>query len=244
MRAAPGCSEDRLSVWGNRRNPDGKQPTRADLLALADEELMQLLAAGDTRALEPIFDRHGAAAFSLAYRICGTQARAEDVVQDAFTSLWLAAGRYRRGRGSVRTALLRIVHDRAIDSVRHTAKSDGGDRGGEPIADRNRPQERTDAEVLQRGQAERMRAALEELPTEQRHEFELAFFDGLTHTQIASVLEIPPDTVKSRMRLGLSELRVLLAASDPHLAGPRQIPLAPAAAPPQFQGGHPVPDAR
>src|SRR5271167_1666437 len=90
---------------------------RADLRQLADEELMQLIRDGQARAFEVIFDRHGGASFSLAYRICGGRALAEDVVQEAFLSLWRSAIRYDRARGSVRTWVLAVVHNRAIDAL-------------------------------------------------------------------------------------------------------------------------------
>jgi RNA polymerase sigma factor (sigma-70 family) len=84
--------------------------------ALADEDLMELVRDGDARAFEVIFDRHGGPAFSLAYRMCGTQARAEDIVQEALVSLWRSGARYDRARGSVRSWILSAVHTRAIDS--------------------------------------------------------------------------------------------------------------------------------
>jgi RNA polymerase sigma-70 factor (ECF subfamily) len=93
----------------------------SDLRALADEELMQLVHDGEVRAFEVIFDRHAAAAFSLAYRMCGRRGSAEDVVQEAFLSLWRAGARYDRTRGSVRSWVLSAVHNRAIDLFRREA---------------------------------------------------------------------------------------------------------------------------
>ena len=85
---------------------------------LADEDLMQLVRRGEAAAFEVVYERHSSAAFSLAYRMCGTRAAAEDVVQEAFLSLWRSGARYDRARGSVRTWVLGIVHNRAIDSLR------------------------------------------------------------------------------------------------------------------------------
>src|SRR5262245_11650643 len=90
----------------------------ANLSSLADEDLMQLVGDGEVRAFEVIFDRHSAPAFSLAYRMCGRSAMAEDVVQEAFVSLWRSGTRYDRGRGSVRSWVLSAVHNRAIDMFR------------------------------------------------------------------------------------------------------------------------------
>src|SRR5438477_1320701 len=85
---------------------------------LGDEELMQLVAGGDPHAFEIIYERHGTAVFSLAYRICGIRATAEEVAQEAFLAIWRSGARYDRTRGSVRTWLLGVVHHRAIDTLR------------------------------------------------------------------------------------------------------------------------------
>jgi DNA-directed RNA polymerase specialized sigma24 family protein len=100
------------------RSPRNRAPSRSTLLTLADEDLMQLVHDGKPAAFEVIFDRHGDAAFSLAYRMCGRRAMAEDIVQEAFVSLWRSGARYDRGRGSVRSWVLSVVHNRAIDAFR------------------------------------------------------------------------------------------------------------------------------
>src|SRR6185437_16576929 len=97
-----------------------------DLRSLADEDVMQLVRRGDARAFEIIYERHSAAAFSLAYRMMGTRIGAEDVTQDAFLSLWRSGARYDRARGSVRTWVLGIVHHRAIDALRRATVRDRG----------------------------------------------------------------------------------------------------------------------
>src|SRR3954454_17123655 len=94
------------------------------LSALADEDLMQLVRRGDTTAFEVVYERHATAAFSLAYRMTGTRNVAEDVVQEAFLSLWRSGARYDRTRGSVRTWVLGIVHNRAIDALRRSMVHD------------------------------------------------------------------------------------------------------------------------
>src|SRR4029077_4345455 len=98
------------------RGPSANSKER--LRRLADEELMQLVAASDADAFEVILERHADAAFALAYRMCGRQAIAEDVTQDAFLAIWRAGGRYDRPRGSVRAWVLGIVHHRAVDALR------------------------------------------------------------------------------------------------------------------------------
>jgi RNA polymerase sigma-70 factor (ECF subfamily) len=184
-----------------------------DLRSLADEDLMQLVHDGETRAFEVIFDRHATAAFSLAYRMCGRRATAEDVVQDAFLSLWRSGARYDRGRGSVRSWILSVVHNRAIDGFRREAVKQARDVHDDGIAERMPSAHLTDTEVERRDDAQLVRSALEELPVDQRRVIELAYFGGFTHSQIAEVLELPAGTVKGRMRLGLSKMR--LALGDP-----------------------------
>ncbi len=188
-------------------------PRRTDVRTLADEDLMHLVYGGDARAFEVVFDRHAGAAFSLAYRMCGRRAMAEDVVQDAFLSLWRSGARYDRSRGSVRSWVLSVVHNRAIDAFRRGAVKQGRDIADEGLAEQLRAPERTELEVERREEARQVRTALDDLPPDQRQVIELAYFGGFSHSQIAKMLELPAGTVKGRMRLGLSKLR--LSLSDP-----------------------------
>jgi RNA polymerase sigma-70 factor (ECF subfamily) len=183
---------------------------RADLRELADEELMHLVRQGEARAFEVVFDRHGGASFSLAYRMCGRRALAEEVVQDAFLSLWRGCARYDRMRGSVRSWVLAAVHNRAIDALRRGAVVNRHDIDDEQVAKNVAAADCTETEVVRREQAEEIRSALGGLPSEQRRVIELAFFGGFTHTEIAEMLEIPIGTVKGRMRLGLTKMRLTL----------------------------------
>jgi RNA polymerase sigma-70 factor, ECF subfamily len=183
---------------------------RVDLRTLADEDLMALVKDGEPRAFEVIFDRHGAAAFSLAYRMCGRRAMAEDVVQEAFMSLWRSGARYDRRRGSVRNWVLGVVHNRAIDAFRRGLVRESRNVSDEGLADRLTASEQTDVEVARREEARNVRLALDELPPEQRQVIELAYFGGFTHLQIAQMLDLPAGTVKGRMRLGLTKMRMAL----------------------------------
>ena len=178
-----------------------------DLRALADEDLMSLVRRGDARAFELIYDRHSGPAFSLAYRIVGSRSSAEDVVQEAFLSLWRSGARYDRARGSVRTWVLGIVHHRAIDGLRRNAVHDRRRASDEGIEERFEARERTELEVARRDEAQGIRAAMDKLPAEQCHVIELAYFGGFSQTEIASMLETPLGTVKGRMRLALEKLR-------------------------------------
>jgi RNA polymerase sigma-70 factor, ECF subfamily len=185
-----------------------------DMRGLADEELMELVDSGDTRAFEVIFDRHAGAGYSLALRMCGRRALAEDIVQEAFLSLWRSGSGYDRARGSVRSWVLSAVHNRAVDALRRTGAKAGRDVSDEGIAERLPAREATDAEVERREEARRVRSALDELPPDQRQVIELAYFGGLSHSQIAEMLDLPPGTVKGRMRLGLTKLRSALGEAE------------------------------
>jgi RNA polymerase sigma-70 factor (ECF subfamily) len=184
------------------------------LRSLADEDLMQLVRRGQAPAFEVVYERHASAAFSLAYRIVGTRAAAEDVVQEAFLSIWRSGARYDRARGSVRTWVLGIVHNRAIDGLRRATVHDKRRASDEGIAERLEATERTDVEVARREEAGTVREAMDVLPPEQSQVIELAYFGGFTHSEIAEMLGMPIGTVKGRMRLGLEKMRGALTARE------------------------------
>jgi RNA polymerase sigma-70 factor, ECF subfamily len=188
----------------SRVNPD--RPVAA-LHDLADEDLMQLVRKGDNAAFEVVYDRHSTAAYSLAYRMVGSRNSAEDVVQEAFLSLWRSGARYDRGRGSVRTWVLGIVHNRAIDVLRRSLVHDRRRASDEGIEERFEARERTDVEAARNDEARELQAALKTLPDEQCRVIELAYFGGFSHSEIAELLETPIGTVKGRMRLGLEKMR-------------------------------------
>ena len=186
---------------------------------LADEDLMQYVRRGEAVAFEIVYERHSTAAFSLAYRMVGSRNQAEDVVQEAFLSLWRSNARYDRTRGSVRTWVLGIVHNRAIDSLRRSVVHDRRRASDEGIEERFEAKERTDVEVARRDEAREVREALTTLPAEQSKVIEMAYFGGFTHTEIAGMLDTPIGTVKGRMRLGLEKMRAQLGGLSPELAG-------------------------
>lgn len=172
---------------------------------------MYLVQEGNPRAFELLYDRHGAASFSLAYRMVGNKAVAEDISQEAFLSIWRSRLRYQADRGSVRTWVLGIVHHRAIDALRRNLVHDRRRASAEGIEERHEAPELTDVEVARREEARTVRAALETLPDEQCKVIELAYFGGFSHSKIAEMLDMPVGTVKGRMRLGLDKLRRQLA---------------------------------
>jgi len=177
-----------------------------------------MLAVGekDPEAFAVFYDRHGGAAYSLAYRIVGDRSGAEDVTQEAFLSIWRSGARYDRARGSVRSWTLGIVRNRAIDSLRRRAgpapKLDFDD---EAALEQRPADDLTDEQALQRESARQLRTALDELPSEQSKVIELAYFGGFSHSEIAEMLSMPLGTVKGRMRLGIEKIRMQIAEGVP-----------------------------
>jgi RNA polymerase sigma-70 factor (ECF subfamily) len=179
---------------------------------LADEELMPLIGEKDPEAFEVFYDRHGGVAYSLAYRIVGEKAAAEDVTQEAFISIWKSGARFDRARGSVRSWMLSIVRNRAIDALRSRAgKAPKLSFDDDAILEQRPAEELTDAEAMRRETATELRGALGELPGEQSKVIELAYFGGFSQSEISRMLGVPLGTVKGRMRLGLEKIRGELA---------------------------------
>ena len=172
---------------------------------------MRLVQRGDAQAFEAIYDRHGSAAFSLAYRIAGNRSLAEDIVQEAFLSVWRSAVRYNPERGNLRSWLLSVVHNRAIDGIRRAVVHTRHQVDGEGLEERKAAPEMTDVEAIRREESRTVRSAMEQLPPDQLKVVELAYFGGFTHTQIADMLGMPLGTVKGRMRLALDKMRDGLA---------------------------------
>lgn len=175
---------------------------------------MQLVRDSDSAAFAVVYERHADAAFSLAFRMCGKRGIAEDVVQEAFLSLWRSGARYDRTRGSVRTWVLGIVHNRAIDALRRGVVHDRGIVSDEGLEEHLEAAERTDQEVSRRDEAREIRAALEELPPDQSRVIDLAYYGGFTHSEIAAMLDTPVGTIKGRMRLGLQKMRSQLRSGQ------------------------------
>ena len=186
--------------------------TRKKAERLADEELMPLVGRRDPEAFEVLYDRHGGAAFSLAYRMVGNRAVAEEVTQEAFISVWRSGARFDPTRGSVRSWLLSIVRNRGIDFLRSRAgRAPKLDFDDDSALEQRPAQERTEEEALRRETAGEIRGALGKLPGEQSKVIELAYFGGFSHSEIAEMLGLPMGTVKGRMRLGLEKIRGELA---------------------------------
>jgi RNA polymerase sigma-70 factor, ECF subfamily len=181
--------------------------------SVADRAAFDRMTRGDPDALGEIYDRHGRLLYSLAFRIVREQSDAEDVVQEVFSQAWRQAARYDASRGSVLGWLLTLTRSRAIDRLR------GRRSRPEPSADDGLlnalpdPAAPADVQVAAAVQATQIRAALDGLSGLQRIAIELAFYEGLTHAEIAERLEVPLGTVKTRIRQGLLKLRERLAGA-------------------------------
>ncbi|MGE3841164.1 MAG: sigma-70 family RNA polymerase sigma factor [Vicinamibacterales bacterium] len=174
-----------------------------------DAALMARVVARDADAFAELYDRHARAVFSLAFRIVGDQLEAEDVVQDVFTQAWRQAERYDARRGALPAWLLNITRSRAIDLLRRRRQRVAAPPGfwSELVAAGPAP----DTLALTSARVQALKQALADLPWAQRLPIELAYFEGLSQSEIAVRLEEPVGTIKTRVRLGLMKLRDAVA---------------------------------
>jgi RNA polymerase sigma-70 factor (ECF subfamily) len=179
----------------------------------SDQAALARMARGEGDAVAELYDRHARPIYSLALRILGDATEAEDIVQEVFSQAWKQAARYNASRGAVGAWLLTLTRSRAIDRLR-AKRARPGDVSDERVADQlvdaGPP---ADLLVLSSEQVARVRAALDELPLLQRAAIELAYYEGLTHAEIADRLEQPLGTVKTRIRLAMLKLRDVLAGT-------------------------------
>lgn len=179
------------------------------MASLRDEELLVLVAHSDEQALGTLYDRYGRLIFSMAMRITGDRLTAEEVTQDVFQVVWQQTAAFRPTSGTIPAWIIGITRHRAIDRIRsqrHKARQKDtqlDDTMAAVLSDNTSVE--NDA-VLHTD----IRAALGDLPKEQRHVIELAYYGGLTTVEIASSMGTPVGTVKTRLRLGLSRLRTAL----------------------------------
>lgn len=161
----------------------------------------------DVEAFGSLYDRHAKRAFRVAWSVCGDSSRSEEVVQEGFLSIWRGRARYAPQKGSFQAWSMRIVRHAAVDRVRHDTAArrprlseervDAADHQAEPVVDR----------VIRQGDAQELRSSLARLPDAQAEVIGLAYFGELSASEIAQQLDLPPGTVKGRMRLGLEKLR-------------------------------------
>ncbi len=171
------------------------------------------MGVGDARALEQLYDRYARPAYSLARRVTGDPAFAEEVVQEVFLAVWRQPERFQPGRGSFASWLLAAVHHKSVDAVR---REEAVRRralalqamGGLDASDS--PADRTEDLVEQRLRGERVRQALRKLPDSQREALTLAYYGGYTQREIAALTQTPLGTVKTRMHRAMHQLRATL----------------------------------
>jgi RNA polymerase sigma-70 factor (ECF subfamily) len=192
--------------------------THDDTAESADVALVARVAGGDDDALGAIYDRYGGAVYSLALRIVRDGATAEEVTQEVFVRLWRAAASFDPAKGKVSTWLLRIAHNLALNEIRRqksrpqVAQAFDWDVDGAALADTDSGGDPA-AMAWLRERSELVRGAIAELPEAQRRAIELAFFGGLSQSEVATALAEPLGTVKSRIRVGMARLRELLGAA-------------------------------
>ncbi len=180
---------------------------------ISDEMLIHAIASGAVWAMDPLYERYSRILYSIVYRMVSDHQIAEDLLQDAFLSVWKRATSYSPQSGAVRSWLVSIAHHRAIDYLRGVRRRAVLKEATWEEVERDERTAQPDAEegALKSIQSEQVRAALMKLPTEQRMVIELAYFQGWTHSEIAEGCQIPLGTVKARMRLGVIHLRRVLA---------------------------------
>jgi RNA polymerase sigma-70 factor, ECF subfamily len=202
-----GVERSRLPVGGGSEGPAS---AGAPLESLRDDELLHLVALREEAALGVLYDRYIRLVYAIALRITGDRQTAEEVVQDTFQNVWQTAGSFQQRLSSGSTWLLSIARHRAIDATRSKRERA---RSREQILDQAltiADQSQPEHEVEERLRRERVRAALGELPPNQRQAIELAYYGGFSRAEIAQSLGEPLGTIKTRMRLALLKLQNLL----------------------------------
>ncbi len=198
---------------GGQAEPNGVHGTSAmDVRELEDSYLLGRIAAGDQESFARFFDLHSAVVLGNLFRMLGARGEAEEVLQEVFLQVWQQAGRYEPGRSTPRSWLLMLARSRALDRLRRREARTRREEEAAAEASYPRLVAPLGTERLERSELrDRVGTALNLLSPEQRTCIELAFFEGLTHTQIAERLAAPLGTVKSRILLGMNKLRQALS---------------------------------
>jgi RNA polymerase sigma-70 factor (ECF subfamily) len=182
--------------------------------AEADRLIVRRMAGGDHLALGELYDRHARLLYSLALRIVRERSDAEDVLQETFSQVWRQANRFEASRGTVVGWLVTVTRSRALDRLRQRRTQREGAADFDRVADSLPDQSRAlDLQLVTAEQANRVRQALAALPDELRIPLELAYYEGLSQSEIAERLRTPLGTIKTRMRQTLLRLREALAGA-------------------------------
>lgn len=182
-------------------SPETVKPSPSD-----DRELMGQVRGGSLEAFAEFYDRFCDRAYRVAFSVCRDEGPAEDAVQEAFLSIWRSRASHRPHQGTIAAWVLTVVRHCAIDLVRRDGPRAAQSGSDDRREGRTAPDE-VGEEILQRDDANRLRASLARLPEAQQEAILLAYFGQLSHTEIATQLGLPAGTVKGRMRLGLRKLR-------------------------------------
>jgi RNA polymerase sigma-70 factor (ECF subfamily) len=183
-----------------------EQDSKAAHSPAEDGQLLERVAANDQGAMAEVFDRYGSLVYSVALRVLKDTGQAEDLMQEVFFQVWKNPGAFVPGRGSLGAWLAVVARNRAVDVLRRRKPDD-------PVDDVVLTSKTNLAsEVEQRRMMEKVRQVLSGLPYEQQKSVEMAFFDGLTHAEIAAQTGDPLGTVKTRIRTALMSLRKAIQA--------------------------------
>ena len=187
-----------------------------DYQVLEDQELLVRISAGEKDALEAIYERYSSPVYSLARYMLRSEAVAEEATQDVFLNIWLKASSYNSSRGQPKTWIMSVAHHKIIDVIRSRRRSEAISDPKEYETLDLLPSEQvgTDEAVVRNLEAERVRRALERLPAAQQEVVTLAYFGGLSQSEISARLGQPLGTVKTRARLALQKLREELRQDD------------------------------
>jgi len=176
-----------------------------------DAALMPRIAAGDGDALALLLDRHSSVVLGVLFRMLGARGEAEEVLQETFLQVWMQADRYEIGRSSPRGWILMLARSRALDRIRRRDSQRRRDEESGEEQVRMSPNSPVGTDRLEAAERRsQISSALGQLSPDQRSCIELAFFEGLTHTEIADRLAVPLGTIKTRIRAGLQRLRDVL----------------------------------
>lgn len=184
-----------------------------ELKGQADEQLLEMVKRGDSSALEELYERYVRQCFGLALRMLSEPAHCEEVVQEVFLKVWTQPQSYSSQKGKFASWLLSMVHHRCIDELRKRSRTEVAledPATGSYLTTEPDPELQPVDQIWVREQQTAVRAALSQIPQNQRQVLEMAYFLGLSHSQIATKLDQPLGTVKTRIRLGMQSLRQLL----------------------------------